>query len=87
MKYLLVSDGVGHCSDTLHTDRGVGEGGGGQIGHMTRNEKAYWMSKRYFLPVIGCIYCVPDIFTVRIRGFKTLRELQFIYPLCFLIRI
>ena len=39
-------EGVGQCSDRLHADRG-------HRGHMTRNEKAYWMIKRDLLPVIA----------------------------------
>jgi hypothetical protein len=39
-------EGVGQYSDRLHDDRG-------HRGHMTRNEKAYWMIKRDLLPVIA----------------------------------
>ena len=43
---LCVREGIGQYSDRLHADQG-------HRGHMTRNEKAYWMIKRDLLPVIA----------------------------------
>ena len=41
-----VREGVSQYSEKLHADQGY-------RGHMTRNEKAYWMIKRDLLPVIA----------------------------------